>query len=157
MVIRRPAPNEHNSVRALVQTVVDEVYGGKWAPPPLPIAEEDWSLAWVAVSESKIVGMVLTHEEWISDLWVLREHRSRGIGQQLLLHGESEIAGRGYGTFFLRVVKSNAGAVAFYNRLGWKVAREFPHETLLIAMLEMNKASSAGGLTESSADRDRQR
>ena len=140
-----------------MQTVVDEVYGGKWASPPLPIDEEDWSLAWVAVSESKIVGMVLTHEEWISDLWVLREHRGHGIGQQLLLHGEAEIAGRGYGTFFLRVVKSNTRAVSFYNRLGWRVAREFSHETLLIAMLEMRKASSASRQTESSAHPDRQR
>ena len=139
MVIRRAAPDEHDSVRALVQTVVDEVYGGMWAPPPLPIDEEDWSLAWVAVSESGIVGMVLTHEEWISDLWVLREQRGHGIGQKLLLQGEAEIAARGYLTARLRVVKSNVRAVSFYDRLGWSVAREFPHETLPIGMLEMSK------------------
>src|ERR1017187_1456067 len=80
MEIRRPAPNECDSVRALVQTVGDEVYGGTWASPPLPIDEEDWSRAWLAVSASKIVGMVLTHEEWVSDLWGLREHRNRGVG-----------------------------------------------------------------------------
>jgi ribosomal protein S18 acetylase RimI-like enzyme len=139
MEIRRPAPNEHDSVRALVQTVVDEVYGGIWASPPLPIDEEDWSRAWLAVSASKIVGMVLTHEEWVSDLWVLREHRNRGVGRQLLFHGEAEIAGRGHATSRLRVVKSNVRAVRFYNRLGWSVAREFPHETLPIDMLEMSK------------------
>jgi ribosomal protein S18 acetylase RimI-like enzyme len=123
-----------------VQTVVDEVYGGIWAPPPLPIDEENWSLAWVAVSESKIVGMVLTHEEWVSDLWVLREYRNHGVGQRLLSHGEAEIAARGHVTFRLRVVKSNVRAVRFYIRLGWRVAREFPHETLPIGMLEMSKA-----------------
>jgi ribosomal protein S18 acetylase RimI-like enzyme len=139
MVIRRPAPNERDSVRAVVQTVVDEVYGGKWAAPPLPIDEEDWSLAWVAVSESKIVGMVLTHAQWISDLWVLQEHRGRGVGRELLLRGEAEIAGRGFRTLSLRVVKSNTRAVSFYNRLGWRVVREFPHEKLLIDMLEMSK------------------
>ena len=139
MEIRRPAPNECDSVRALVQTVVDEVYGGTWASPPLPIDEEDWSLAWVAVSESKIVGMVLTSEQWISDLWVLSEHRNHGVGQQLLFQGEAEIAGRGHATARLRVVKSNVRAVRFYNRLGWRVAREFPHETLPIDMLEMSK------------------
>jgi ribosomal protein S18 acetylase RimI-like enzyme len=140
MVIRRPARNEHDSVRALVQTVVDEVYGGIWASPPLHIHEEDWSLSWVAVSASKIVGMVLTNDEWVSDLWVLREHRNHLVGQQLLFHAEAEMAGRGHATSRLRVVKTNVRAVSFYNRLGWRVAREFPHETLPIEMLEMSKA-----------------
>ena len=88
VLIRRPTRSEHDAVRALVQTVVDEVYGGMWAPAPLHIDEEDWSLAWVAVSESKIVGMVLTSAQWISDLWVVREHRNKGIGRQLLSRGE---------------------------------------------------------------------
>jgi ribosomal protein S18 acetylase RimI-like enzyme len=139
VLIRRPAPSEHHAVRALVQTVVDEVYGGVWASPPLHIDEEDWWLAWVAVSESKIVGMVLTTEEWISDLWVVREHRNQGIGGQLLSRGEVEIAARGHSTARLRVVQSNVRAVSFYDRLGWRVAREFRHETLPIGMLEMSK------------------
>ncbi|HEV8039384.1 MAG TPA: GNAT family N-acetyltransferase [Bryobacteraceae bacterium] len=126
-------------MKALVQTVVDEVYAGLWASPPLPIGDEDWSLAWLAVSESKIVGMVLTSEQWISDLWVLSEHRNHGVGQQLLFQGEAEILGRGHATARLRVVKSNVRAVSFYNRLGWRVAREFPHETLPIGMLEMSR------------------
>jgi ribosomal protein S18 acetylase RimI-like enzyme len=86
-----------------------------------------------------MIGMVLTHEEWISDLWVLREHRSHGVGQQLLLQAEAEIAGRGHQTFRLRVVKSNVWAVSFYDRLGWRVEREFPHETLPVDMIEMAK------------------
>jgi ribosomal protein S18 acetylase RimI-like enzyme len=138
-VIRRPVPSEHAAVRALVQTVVDEVYGGLWASPPLHIDEEDWSLAWVADSEFKIVGMVLTNDEWVSDLWVVRERRNEGIGRQLLSRGEVEIAARGHFTGRLRVVKSNVRAVSFYDRLGWRVAREFPHETLPIGMLEMSK------------------
>jgi ribosomal protein S18 acetylase RimI-like enzyme len=139
MVIRRPVPSEHDAVRALVQTVVDEIYGGMWAARPLHIDEADWSLAWVAVSEFKIVGMVLTKEAWVSDLWVVREHRNEGIGRQLLSRGEVEIAARGHFTARLRVVKSNVRAVSFYDRLGWKVAREFSHETLPIGMLEMSK------------------
>jgi ribosomal protein S18 acetylase RimI-like enzyme len=97
------------------------------------------SLAWVAVSESKIVGMVLTNQEWVSDLWVVREYRNAGIGRQLLSHAEVEIAARGHSTARLRVVISNVRAVSFYDRLGWRVAREFPHETLPIDMLEMSK------------------
>jgi ribosomal protein S18 acetylase RimI-like enzyme len=139
VLIRRQEPSEHHAVGTLVRTVVDEVYGGVWAAPRLHIDEEDWSLAWVAVSESKIVGMVLTNQEWVSDLWVLREYRNEGVGRQLLSRGEVEIAAQGYFTARLRVVKSNVRAVSFYNRLGWKVAREFPHETLPIGMLEMSK------------------
>jgi ribosomal protein S18 acetylase RimI-like enzyme len=139
-VIRRPQPHEHDSVRAVVQTVVDEIYGGLWAPPPLPVDEENWSLSWVAVVGAKIVGMVLTHEEWISDLWVLREHRGCGVGHRLLARGEAEIAGRGRRTLRLRVLQSNTAAIDFYNRQGWRVAREFPHENFPVRVLEMVKS-----------------
>jgi ribosomal protein S18 acetylase RimI-like enzyme len=125
----------------LVQTVVDEIYGGLWAPAPLPIGEEDWSLAWVAVIDTRIVGMVLTSGEWISDLWVLRENRGCGLGQRLLAQGEAEIAGRGRRAFRLRVIKSNTNAVSFYLRQGWRVEREFPNERLPVTMLEMAKSA----------------
>ena len=126
-------------MKTLVQTVVDEIYGGALAPSPIPIGNEDWSLAWIAISKGSIVGVVLTHEEWVSDLWVLAEYRSRGVGAKLLLTGESEIVARGHYKFRLRVVKSNTRAVDFYQRMGWGVEREFQHETLPAAMLEMSK------------------
>lgn len=140
-LIRRARASEQDAVRSVVQTVVDEIYGGLWAPAPLHIDEEDWSLAWVAIVETNIVGMVLTCEEWISDLWVLRENRGHGVGKRLLAQAETEIAGRGRGTFRLRVVKSNTSAVSFYLRQGWRVEREFPNETLPVTMLEMNKSA----------------
>ncbi|MFZ0591556.1 MAG: GNAT family N-acetyltransferase [Bryobacteraceae bacterium] len=140
VVIRQPNIHEQESVRALVQNVVDEVYGGLWAAPPIPIDEEDWGLAWIALVDGKIAGMVLTGEEWISDLWVLAEHRGYGIGRKLLAQAEIEIANRGHRTLRLRVVKSNTKAVNFYLGHGWRVEREFPNETLPVTMLEMVKA-----------------
>jgi GNAT superfamily N-acetyltransferase len=141
-LIRRPNAGEENCVRSVVQTVVDELYGGLWGlPAPLPIDEEDWSAAWVAVIDTRIVGMILTINDWLSDLWVLRENRGQGVGKQLLAQGEAEIAGRGHETFRLRVVKSNAHAVAFYLRHDWKVVREFPNERLPLMMLEMSKSA----------------
>jgi ribosomal protein S18 acetylase RimI-like enzyme len=140
VLIRQPNPDEHDLVRALVRTVVDETYGCLFAPSSVPIEEEDWSPAWVALSGTKIVGMVLTRQEWIIDLWVLRENRGYGVGQRLLAQGELEIAGRGHAILRLRVVKSNGRAVQFYLRQGWEVAREFPHEKFHHAMLELVKS-----------------
>lgn len=147
VLIRRPHPEEHDSVRALVQTVVDETYGGLWAPPPPPVDEEYWEFSWVALRGEKIIGVVRTSEEWLDDLWVLRESRGRGVGQRLLAQGESEIIARGHETLHLRVVRSNIRAIEFYRRHGWRIAQTFPHERFPITMLEMFKLSGkADGL-----------
>jgi ribosomal protein S18 acetylase RimI-like enzyme len=107
------------------------------------VESEDWSKAWVAF-DGDLVGTVLTQAQWIDDLWVSRKYRGQGIGQQLLARGEAEIKARGYPTLHLRVVKANLGAVRFYERLGWKVEKEFLHETLCgVLMLELSKPVSA--------------
>jgi len=139
VVIRRPELQEHSTVRALVETVVDEIYGHLWAPFPPAVDEEDWGLAWIAIWQNNIVGMVLTHQESISDLWVLPSARRLGIGGKLLAQGEAEIRDRGYRTFHLRVVKSNTAAIRFYQGHDWQVKREFAHEELPTTMLEMSK------------------
>ena len=136
-IVRRALPHENAVVRNLVQTVVDEIYGGQWAPPPLQIDEEDWTLAWVAVVGADVAGMTLTLGEWLSDLWVLRPFRDTGVGTMLLARAEAEIADRGYVSASLRLVRANTSAQRFYARRGWVVQREFPHERLPIAMIEM--------------------
>ncbi|MDP8979103.1 MAG: GNAT family N-acetyltransferase [Acidobacteriota bacterium] len=120
---------------------MDETYGGLWAPPPIPIDEEDWSLAWVAIVNDQIAGIALTHDEWISDLWVLSESRGRGIGRQLLMKAEAEIIDRGHRTLRLRVIKSNTSAIRFYHRQGWQSARGFPHEKFPVTIIEMVKSA----------------
>ncbi len=122
-----------------MQTVVDETYGGLWVQPPLPIDEDDWSQAWVAAAGSKIVGMVLTAEDWVSDLWVLRSFQGAGVGTMLLGQAESEIADRGYRYANLRLVQSNTKALTFYEKCGWQVDGEIPHEHLPITMTVMTK------------------
>jgi ribosomal protein S18 acetylase RimI-like enzyme len=142
LVTRRAQPSEYNSIQALIETVANETFKDLFAPHsvPLEFEEEDWSLAWVAVSDQKIVGVIITNQEWISDLWVFREHRRRGIGGRLLAQGEAEIVARGHQTGRLRVVRSNAVAVQFYLGHGWRIAREFAHEKYHHAMLEMVKS-----------------
>lgn len=141
-VMRRPEPSEYQRVRALIETVATETFRELFAPDPVPLEfdDEDWPLAWVAVCDEKIVGVIITNQEWVSDLWVLREHRRQGVGSRLLAHGEVEIASRGQKTCRLRVVRSNAVAVQFYLRHGWQIAREFAHEKYHHAMLEMAKS-----------------
>ena len=151
VVARKPQPHEYDSVRVLIETVANETFRDLFAPNPVPLKfkDEDSLLAWVAVSDVKILGVTITGHEWISDLWALREHRRQGIGSRLLAKGESEIAGRGHNTCRLRVVKSNTIAVQFYLSQGWQIAREFAHEKYHHAMLEMAKsaltASSSSG------------
>jgi ribosomal protein S18 acetylase RimI-like enzyme len=142
VIIRRPQPHEHDSVRDLIEIVATETFKDLFAPNPVPLEfkDEDWPLAWVAVSDPKILGVIITKQEWVDDLWVLREHRRQGVGTRLLAQGESEIAARGCQTCRLRVVKSNLVAIQFYLRQGWQIAREFAHEKYHHPMLEMAKS-----------------
>ena len=113
-IMRRPQPREYDSVRALIETVANETFSDLFAPNPVPLEFEDgdWPLAWVAVSDEKIVGVIITNQEWVSDLWVFCEHRRQGIGSKLLAQGEAEIAARGHRTCRLRVVSVDCGCCA---------------------------------------------
>ena len=141
IVIRRARPDENNSIHALVQTIADETFAYLFARSQVPLGEPNWSSAWLAISTEEIVGVTMTRDEWVSDLWVRRDSRRLGTGAKLLAHAELEICSRGRDTFRLRVVKSNARAVLFYQSRGWKVHREFPHEKFGHAMFEMTKSS----------------
>jgi ribosomal protein S18 acetylase RimI-like enzyme len=143
VVIRRAQPSEYDLARALIETVVNETFKDLFAPNPVPLnfKDEDWPLAWVAVCGEQIVGVIITNQEWVTDLWVLREYRGQGVGSRLLVQGEAEIAARGQQTCRLRVVRSNAVAVQFYLGRGWQIAREFAHEKYHHAMLEMAESS----------------
>jgi len=142
VVIRRPQPHEYDSVRDLIEKVATETFKDLFAPNPVPLEfkDEDWPLAWVAVSDAKILGVVITNQEWVDDLWMLRGYRRQGVGSRLLAKGESEISARGCETCRLRVVKSNTVAVQFYLSQGWRIVREFAHEKYHHPMLEMAKS-----------------
>jgi len=67
VIIRRAQVSEYDSVRALVETVANETFKDLFAPDPVPLKFEDadWPLAWVAVSDGKIVGVIITNQEWV--------------------------------------------------------------------------------------------
>ncbi|HYL63612.1 MAG TPA: GNAT family N-acetyltransferase [Candidatus Methylomirabilis sp.] len=144
VVIRRARPDESNSIHVMVQTIADETFAGLFTTPHVPIGEANWLTAWVAIANDEIVGVTMTHDSWVNDLWVRRDSRRLGLGAKLLAHAEAEIRSRGHDTFRLRVVKSNTRAVQFYQSQGWDVHREFAHEKFGHAMCEMTKNSSQG-------------
>jgi ribosomal protein S18 acetylase RimI-like enzyme len=140
LVIRRSKPNENDSVHALVQAIADETFAYLFAPSQVPLGEADWLSAWLAILGEEIVGVTMTRDAWVSDLWVRSDNRRAGIGGKLLAQAEDEIRSRGHRILHLRVVKSNTRAVQFYRGHGWRVHREFPHEKFGHAMFELIKS-----------------
>jgi ribosomal protein S18 acetylase RimI-like enzyme len=142
IVIRQARPDEGRAIHELVQIIADETFAYLFANRQVPIGEANWLSAWLAISGEEIVGVTMTRDEWVSDLWVRNDSRRTGIGAMLLAHAEREIRSRGHGTFRLRVVKSNTRAVQFYESQGWRVHREFPHEKFGHLMFEMIKSGA---------------
>lgn len=149
IVIRRARPDENSSVHQLVQAIADETFAYLFATLPVPIGETNWVSAWLAVLGEEILGVTMTRDEWVSDLWVRGDSRRTGIGAKLLAHAEREIRSRGHDVIRLRVVKSNTRAVQFYQRRGWTINREFPHEKFGHVMLEMTKVNQPGPVFQS--------
>ncbi len=139
LLLRRPEPSENDAIQSLVRAVVDEIYGALWAETPPRLDPQDWSQAWIALCGEEIVGVALTSNDGIDDLWIRRAHRGRGVGRRLLAAAEQEIISRGFPVARLRVVSSNATALSFYGRSGWQPVREFPHESLPVRVVEMTK------------------
>jgi ribosomal protein S18 acetylase RimI-like enzyme len=80
-------------------------------------------LFFVAVVESAVVGTVMGgydgHRGWVYAVAVSPAHRRHGVGSALVRHLESALAERGCLKVNLQVRASNAGVVAFYERLGY--------------------------------------
>jgi ribosomal protein S18 acetylase RimI-like enzyme len=82
-------------------------------------------LFFVAVVEETVVGTILGgydgHRGWVYAVAVHPQHRRRGIGAVLLRRLEAALAERGCLKVNLQVRASNAGVVAFYEKLGYAV------------------------------------
>jgi ribosomal protein S18 acetylase RimI-like enzyme len=82
-------------------------------------------LLFVAVAEEKVVGTVMGgydgHRGWIYSLAVDPAHRRQNVGTALIRHVERALAEHGAPKINLQVLPSNAGAVEFYEKLGYRV------------------------------------
>jgi len=82
MAIRRPDYSEYPAIRDLILTVVTEIYGDLWDTSAMPNGDEDWSTSWIAVVGTHVIGVLLTTNDWIDDLWIRRSQRGRGPGNR---------------------------------------------------------------------------
>jgi len=80
----------------------------------------------VATVDDRVVGLVVTADDEIEQLYVASGHRGTGIAGALLQHGETVIAGE-YRRAFLAVVTGNTRARRFYERHGWHDAGPFEY------------------------------
>lgn len=62
---------------------------------------------------------------YLEDLFVLPEHRGRGMGLALMKALAREAVGRGCARFVWQVLDWNEPAIAFYERLGARVLKEW--------------------------------
>jgi ribosomal protein S18 acetylase RimI-like enzyme len=71
-------------------------------------------------------------------IYVVKECWSRGLGRQLMAHGERDLRQHGYATALLWVLESNDRARAFYERHGWESdgARK-PHDFGGVQLVEV--------------------
>jgi GNAT superfamily N-acetyltransferase len=139
LVIRPAAAADVADIEQLVLDVVREVYD-KLIPGDAPPTAGRWSRGLVADVAGRIVGVVVSDDDWVEDLWVAREYRNRGIGGMLLAAAERQIAKRDYTQAQLRVVTENLDARRFYAAHGWVGTVSYPHEKWGFAMVEMVKA-----------------
>jgi ribosomal protein S18 acetylase RimI-like enzyme len=82
-------------------------------------------LFFVAVIDEKVTGTVMGgydgHRGWIYSLAVDPAHRGQKVGSALIRHVEKALAELGCPKINLQLLESNAGAVEFYEKLGYRV------------------------------------
>ncbi|MDC1288245.1 GNAT family N-acetyltransferase, partial [Gammaproteobacteria bacterium] len=141
VTIRHPEVSELAQVRALAEDIMGQVYhhlldGTSLVAPTL----EPWLNSWIALLDDSIVGVGMTRNDLVSDLWLCPQSRGKNIGSRLLDILENEIEQRGYYQARLRVVAENNAARGFYQARGWRETDGFTHEQLGITMLNLVKA-----------------
>jgi putative acetyltransferase len=101
----------------------------------------------VAERNGSPVGYVTLLDELIDDIWVAPWAQGQGTGALLLRAGEAAIHANGFAEARLECVAANQGARRFYERHGWRLARQFVTEQPRpgLAMAEYRKRLDGGG------------
>jgi [ribosomal protein S18]-alanine N-acetyltransferase len=119
-MIRRMRASDKEAVAKLFAEAAEAAH---WSAQDLSQLEATGARVWVDVEESQLAGAVASREAAgeaeILNLAVGADWRRRGIGRGLMGAALAEAISRGAGRAFLEVRESNAGARAFYSRLGF--------------------------------------
>ena len=118
-------------VVADVPALEEALFGDRPAAEALIVREDDGNRSAIAfalffTNFSTFLGR---RGLWLEDLFVMPQHRGRGIGRLLLASLAATARARGCGRLEWSVLDWNAPAIGFYERLGatilpeWRIAR----------------------------------
>jgi ribosomal protein S18 acetylase RimI-like enzyme len=131
--IRNADPADLDTLMSLVAQLESEL-------PPLPYPEDPKEFERAKVEKMVREGIALLAEDggtavayalarfgdhgpttvYVTDMWVERSHRGRGLGRDLLRRVAEQAAERGSTHVVLDVDSKNAAAITFYLRLGFE-------------------------------------
>jgi ribosomal protein S18 acetylase RimI-like enzyme len=98
--------------------------------PGCGVFDAESSYAAVDRKTKNLIGLILCSRVrndvgHVTQVCVLPEYRSRGIGESLLAATSADLRKRGFSMLSLTVTEANAGAVALYRRLKFETKRVF--------------------------------
>ena len=129
------------SAKALITGVVAEVYGHVIDDILSTVTSDDLLADSVlAFVDQSLVGVGLTVDDVVDDIWLSVGARGTGVGSKLLSILEKQIADRGYRTARLRVLEENVRARRFYESHGWSAGEPYQHERLGVKMINYSKS-----------------
>ena len=134
-------PNDLEQISNIVLEVTREKYG-HLISGELMVSNDfnSWRRSWVVADNNVVVGVGLSNDDCIDDLWLRSQYRGRKIGSDLLSILESQIKKSGHLQARLRVVAENEAARRFYRRHGWQELKTYPHEKWGFLMVDLQKA-----------------
>jgi ribosomal protein S18 acetylase RimI-like enzyme len=134
-------PDDLDQISSIVLEVTREKYGHFFSNELMVSNDPNsWKGSWVVADNNVIVGVGLSNDDCIDDLWLRSQYRGRNIGSDLLSILESQIEKSGHLQAKLRVVAENEAARRFYRRQGWQELKTYPHEKWGFLMVDMQKA-----------------
>jgi putative acetyltransferase len=133
IILRRARPEDLEALAELHHAIWTET---QWELVGLPPQARD--RAWyrsvieptldrtvVAERAAAPLGYVTCLDDLLDDIWVAPRAQGQGIGALLLRAGEDIIGAAGHSEARLECIAANGGARRFYERHGWRLAREF--------------------------------
>ncbi|HYP19476.1 MAG TPA: GNAT family N-acetyltransferase [Chloroflexia bacterium] len=149
--VRTAVPEDAPAIAAVLVAAFAE-YEPAYTPQALaattPTSEQirprfDEGPVWVALLDGAIVGTVSAVPKgerlYVRSMGVLPTARGHGIGGLLLRHIESFAAEGGYKSLFLSTTPFLAGAIALYERFGFRRSSEGPHDLFGTPLFTMVK------------------